>query len=171
MALVAETLVEEWINRKGYFTIRGIKTGSGEIDLLAASFQEPDALHVEVPVSANPIGYIGRDASGSYVKKRTPEELKAGAEDWFMKKFQGSKGQVARRREELCPDRHWHFMLVYGNLKYPEELLSIEDCGVEVRHIGKILEELRDHKGTFATSSEASGVAEMFRIFCKEQES
>src|SRR5215203_4737401 len=48
MALVAETLVEEWLHRKGYFTIRGIKTGSGETDLLAASFREPAALHVEV---------------------------------------------------------------------------------------------------------------------------
>ncbi len=43
-------------------------------------------------------------------------------------------------REELCPDRYWRFMLVYGNLKYPEELRSIEDCGVEVMHIGKVLE-------------------------------
>ena len=171
MALVAETLVEEWLNRKGYFTIRGIKTGHSEIDLLAASFREPDALHVEVTVFANPIGYIGRDASGSYVKKRTPEEVKSGAEDWLIKKFQGSKGQVARRREELCPDRDWRFMLVYGNLKYPEELNSIEDCGIGVKHIGEIMEELRDRKRTFITSSEASGVAELFDISCKEQES
>ena len=102
MALVAETLVEEWLNRKGYFTIRGIKTGQGEIDLLAVSFREPDALHVEVTVFADPIGYIGRDASGSYVKKRTPEEVKAGAEYWFRKKVQGTKEQVVRRRESFA---------------------------------------------------------------------
>jgi hypothetical protein len=60
MALVAETLVEELLNRQGYFTIRGIKTGQGETDLLAASFREPDALHVEITVPANPIGYIRR---------------------------------------------------------------------------------------------------------------
>ena len=51
MALVAETLVEEWLNRKGYFTIRGAKTGQGKIDLLAASFHEPEALHVEVSLA------------------------------------------------------------------------------------------------------------------------
>ena len=164
MALVAETLVEEWLNRKGYFTIRGIKTGHSEIDLLAASFREPDALHVEVTVSANPIGYIG----GASVKKRTSEEVRAGAEDWIIKKFQGRKGQVGRRREELCPNRNWRFMLVYGNLKYPEELDSIKDGGVEVKHIGEVLEELRDRKRTFVTSSEASGVAELFDTFCKE---
>ena len=44
MALVAEALVEEWLNRKGYFTIRGAKIGQGEIDLLAVTFRKPDAL-------------------------------------------------------------------------------------------------------------------------------
>ena len=40
MVLVAETLVEEWLNRKGYSTIlRRIKTG--QTDLLAASFRNP----------------------------------------------------------------------------------------------------------------------------------
>ena len=168
MALVAETLVEEWLNRKGYFTIRGIKTGSSEIDLLAASFLESDALHVEVTVSANPIGYIGGDASA---KKRTPQEVKAGAEEWFVKKFWGRKRQVVGRREELCPERNWRLMLVYGNLKYPEELDSIAACGVEVKHIGEVLDELRDRKRTFVTSSEASGIAELFDNFCEEQRS
>jgi hypothetical protein len=35
MALLAEEIVEEWLNRNGYFTIRGIKLGVHEIDLLA----------------------------------------------------------------------------------------------------------------------------------------
>jgi hypothetical protein len=34
-------------------------------------------------------------------------------------------------------------MLVYSNLKYPEELDLIKDCGVEVKHIGEVLEELK----------------------------
>jgi Holliday junction resolvase-like predicted endonuclease len=169
MALVAETLVEEWLNRKGYFTIRGIRTGSGEIDLLAASFREPDALHVEVTVSADPIGYVGRDAGGSYVKKRTPEEVEAGAEEWFTRKFRGKGMRVARRREELCPDRDWRFMLVHGNLKYPEELDPMRERGVEAKHIGEVLEELADRKRAFVTSSEASGVAELFDIFRKDR--
>lgn len=33
MELLAETLVEEWLNGNGYFTI-GIKEGVAEIDLL-----------------------------------------------------------------------------------------------------------------------------------------
>jgi hypothetical protein len=35
MALLAEEIVEEWLNRHGYFTICGIKMGVHEIDLLA----------------------------------------------------------------------------------------------------------------------------------------
>lgn len=35
MALLAEELVEEWLNRQGYFTIRGLKVGVHEIDILA----------------------------------------------------------------------------------------------------------------------------------------
>ncbi len=158
MALVAETLVEEWLNRKGYFTIRGMKTGRGEMDLLAVSFREPDALHVEVTFSADPRGYICPIPNTSIVKKRTPQEVKAGVEGWFTKKFKGDKEQVARRRKELCPDRHWRFMLVYGNVRYPEELHWIENCGVEAKHIGEVLEELTDRKRTFVTSSEASGI-------------
>ena len=163
MALVVETLVEEWLNRKGYFTIRGAKTGQGEIDLLAVSFREPDALHVEVSVSARAIGYI----SGPPIAKKPPEQLKASVEAWCIKKFRGGKEQVARRREELCPDRDWRFMLVYGDLKHPEELPLLEDCGVEVKHICDVLDELRNLKDT-RTSSEASGVAELFDI-CREE--
>ena len=35
MALLAEELVKEWLRRQGYFTIRGIRLGIHEIDLLA----------------------------------------------------------------------------------------------------------------------------------------
>src|SRR3712207_4540485 len=97
MALVVETLVEEWLNRKEYFTIRGAKKGGAEMDLLAVSFNnEPDALHVEVSVSGRAIGYI----SGPPLRKKPPEELKASVEAWFIKKFQGKEMSVARRREE-----------------------------------------------------------------------
>lgn len=61
-------------------------------------------------------------------------------------KFLGKKQQIIQQREQLCPDRNWRFMLVYGNLKYPEELDSIKACGVEVKYIGEVLEELQDRK-------------------------
>jgi hypothetical protein len=35
MSLLGEEVVEEWLNCNGYFTIRGIKVGVDEIDILA----------------------------------------------------------------------------------------------------------------------------------------
>ena len=40
MALLAESLVEEWLNRQGYFTIRGVKHGVDKMDLLAVRPQD-----------------------------------------------------------------------------------------------------------------------------------
>ena len=34
MAALAESLVGEWLNRQGFFTVRGLKHGVDEIDLL-----------------------------------------------------------------------------------------------------------------------------------------
>ncbi len=37
MSLLAESRVEEWLNRQRFFTIRGLKQGMSEIDLLAVA--------------------------------------------------------------------------------------------------------------------------------------
>lgn len=60
MALLAEELVEEWLNRQGYFTIRGIKFGVHEIDLLAIRPQggQLECKHVEVQASVRPVSYL-----------------------------------------------------------------------------------------------------------------
>jgi hypothetical protein len=34
MAALAESLVDEWLNRQGFFSVRGVKHGVDEIDLL-----------------------------------------------------------------------------------------------------------------------------------------
>ncbi len=61
MALLAEEIVEEWLNRQGYFTIRGIKTGVQEIDLLAVKWEnnfQVKRRHIEVQASMRPVSYI-----------------------------------------------------------------------------------------------------------------
>ena len=61
MALLAEEIVEEWLNRQGYFTIRGIKLGVHEIDLLAVKSRrqgEVECRHIEVQASIHPVSYI-----------------------------------------------------------------------------------------------------------------
>jgi hypothetical protein len=62
MALLAEELVEEWLNRRGYFTIRGVKLGVHEIDLLAIrpSASGLECRHLEVQASVRPVSYITR---------------------------------------------------------------------------------------------------------------
>ena len=57
MALLAEELVEEWLNRQGFFTIRGLKLGVHEMDLLAIRPRPDGSLecrHVEVQASMRP---------------------------------------------------------------------------------------------------------------------
>ena len=57
---LAESLVEEWLNRAGYFTVRGARIGVSEMDLLAVRRGTTcvEARHIEVQVSTNPIAYI-----------------------------------------------------------------------------------------------------------------
>jgi hypothetical protein len=61
MALLAEEIVEEWLNRQGFFTIRGIKVGVEEIDILAMRLDDegkPICRHIEVQASINPVSYL-----------------------------------------------------------------------------------------------------------------
>ena len=57
MAVLAESLVDEWLNRQGFFTVRGVKHGVEEIDLLGVRPAEKtlDAWHVEVQASFRPM--------------------------------------------------------------------------------------------------------------------
>jgi len=58
MALLDEQIVEEWLNSKQFFTIRGIRYGNNhETDLLACKLQgnEVECWHVEVHVSYIPV--------------------------------------------------------------------------------------------------------------------
>src|SRR5712692_3971350 len=86
MALIAEEIVQEWLNRKGYFTIRGIKLGNHEIDILAVrvSNKKVECRHVEVQVSHRPVAYV----TDSSPKNKTPEQLRNCVDKWIQKKFQ-----------------------------------------------------------------------------------
>jgi hypothetical protein len=54
MALLAEQLVDEWLNRNGFFTLRGIKSGVHQIDLLGVRMSKGrlEGWHVECQVPA-----------------------------------------------------------------------------------------------------------------------
>jgi hypothetical protein len=154
VALLAEEIVEEWLNRSGYFTIRGAKLGVHEMDLLAVRMTTdgPECRHIEVQVSINPVSYItglakavrrktGR-AAGS-AKKRTPAELRAGVGEWIKKKYDlEPKDEL---RQKLVPTRaaRWSRELVVHNVRHPEELRILEECGVQILRLSQIVADLR----------------------------
>ena len=88
MALLAEELVEEWLNRQGFFSIRGIRLGVHEIDILAVKLIDDDVIcrHIEVQASVRPVSYIcplskaHQESTGRKpmsAKERTQDELQA----------------------------------------------------------------------------------------------
>ena len=160
MALFDEQLVEEWLNRDRFFTIRGVKSGVDEIDLLAIRKTEDafECWHIEVQVSYRPIGYVGGDTNA---RKRTSDEVKAGVEQWVEKKFTSEK-KVARRNE-ILPDVRWKYVFVHGVLRDQSELEIMRSLGIETLPYREVLAALRDDVKSSNSSSTASNIAEMLR--------
>lgn len=153
MPLLAETIVEEWLNQHGYFTIRGIKQGAGEMDLLAVhpSAHGVKGCHVEVQVSFHPIGYISKH-NGSYVRARTGKQVEAAAREWVTKKFSSAK--KVQLRERLWPGIRWEYHLVHGVVRYPQELEVFSREGVKCHPLHELLTDLSraPHSSFFSAS-------------------
>ena len=71
MSLLAESLVEEWLNGAGYFTIRGARFGVSATDLLAVrpGSSGLEARHIDVL----------HDSVDAWVKKKFHSPGKTGA--------------------------------------------------------------------------------------------
>lgn len=150
MALLAEEIVEEWLNRQGFFTIRGIKLGVHEIDLLAVKVSEGEVVcrHFEVQASVRPVSYLSKvpkavqkatgRAPGS-AKARSEAELQLGVKEWVQKKYLLDRKE--RLRQALYPGS-WSFELVVHKLRHPEELKHIEARGITVHHLKDIIGDL-----------------------------
>jgi hypothetical protein len=159
MALLDEQLVDEWLNRKGFFTMRGLRAGNDEIDLLAVRMiDQIECWHVEVQVSYRPIGYVGGDNNA---RRRTPEEVKSGVEQWVERKFTGPR-KVARRVAVL-PSAQWKYIFVHGVLRDESELVHMTRLGVTPLSYKQVLTELRDAPIGNTSSSLASDIAEILR--------
>lgn len=152
MALLSEEVVEEWLNRQGYFTIRGIKIGVHEIDILA--FKPEDnghhkCRHIEVQVSTNPIAYISKvpkaiqrqkGVGPDNAKERSTEEIKKGVAEWVGKKFDHPKKVALRHR--LFPG-NWSRELVVNAVKHPNELDLFREAGVTIIRFSDIVREMQ----------------------------
>lgn len=179
MAIFAETLVEEWLNRKGYFTVRGAKAGLLEMDLLGVRPRAGggvEALHYEVQASTGPISWMtpwtpelrekhGGIAAGN-ARTRTRDELEECARAWVEKKFLDDR--VKSARERLWPEARWGFGLVAGEVRHPEELEEIRSRGIEVIGLASVLDELTgpeaDEGPIKKTSSTAADIAALIGV-------
>ena len=87
MALLAEQIVEEWLNRRGYFTMRGIKHGVNEVDLLGIRSSNGTivGVHVEVQVSVNPNAYISKLDEAAMKQRLLEQELEAKQVEAILK--------------------------------------------------------------------------------------
>jgi len=164
MAILAESVVEEWLNRAGYFTIRGARFGVGEIDLLAVhqGASGLEGRHVEVQVSTRPIAYISplTDAQAKqYGKARTtawarpPEVLAVSVAAWVEKKF--NSPDKVKARNKAWAKLPWSLEFVHGEARHPEELDLIRSHGIKTTDFFDVLKSLcydvSPHKGGTGT--------------------
>ncbi|WP_157693768.1 hypothetical protein [Opitutus sp. GAS368] len=172
MSLLAENLVEEWMNRQGFFTIRGVRDGVAEIDLLGVRTKKGsiEAWHIESQVSFNPVSYvtpltnerakkIGKARTTAW--KRSPEIISESVTAWIEKKFNSTA--KTKVRERLWPGLKWQKKLVYGVVRHSEEVSELE------KHIALVpfYEVLRDlcwneHELFSATGTDIANIVEYY---------
>jgi hypothetical protein len=171
MALLAEEIVEEWLNRNGYFTIRGIKLGVHEIDLLALAVRGStiEARHIEVQASIRPVSYLcplpksaqketGRKPMS--MKPRTPTELADGVQEWVEKKY--LHDDKKRLRNTLFQGE-WRYELVIHNVRFPEELELLEKHGIKIHRLDDIVKSLSENK-TIIQSAAGSDLLDLVML-------
>jgi hypothetical protein len=170
MALLAEEIVEEWLNRQGYFTIRGIKMGVHEIDLLAVKWQangKTECRHIEVQASMRPVSYIsrvpkegqkaGRAANSA---KRTEQELVQGVTEWVERKFRRADKQALMAK---LWDSGWSSELVVNVVKSEEELKLIASHGIKIHRLNDIVNALAN-KAFLIGSASGADIVDLIHI-------
>jgi len=163
MALLDEEVVEYWLNNKGFFCMRGVKTGLGEIDFLAIRPNDNgfECWQVEVTVSFRPIGYIG---GGSSAKRRDAEGVELGVEQYIDKKFTSEK-KIAKRNA-ILPNADWKHVLVCAEVRHDFELELFKKKGVVVHRYEDILKELE--ASSSQVNSTAGNIVEILRYMKKD---
>lgn len=151
MALLAEELVEEWLNRQGYFTIRGIKLGVQEIDILAikpGANGSVSCRHIEAQASMRPISYISsapkllqKQGRAANSVKRSNSELRQGVKEWVQKKFRMPK---KRKLKADLFDGQWSEELVINVVRSDKEVDLISKSGVKIHRLSDIVSSLAD---------------------------
>jgi hypothetical protein len=174
MALLAESLVEEWLNRLGFFTVRGVKHGVGEMDLLAVKSEGSVIIgrHTEVQVSFRPVGYISkisREMVGQVGKgrnsaiQRTDEQVAMFAKAWVEEKFHAAA--KVSLREKLWPRVQWSYHLVHGVVRDKRELEIFTGAGVVCHPFHRVLSDLTGGTGHSFSASAGGDIAEIVKYY------
>lgn len=150
MALLAESLVDEWLNRQGFFTVRGIKHGVNEIDLLGVRPTNGglEAWHVEVQVSFRPVAYVCPLPAehSDFAKAKNSAKLRPGnivkdaVDAWVTKKF--TAAEKKKTRNSAWPGLKWQFKFVHGVVKYPAEVELMTGHGIDPVPFHLVLKQL-----------------------------
>lgn len=166
MALLAEVIVEEWLNRQGYFTIRGVKVGVHEIDILAVrpTAHSLECRHIEVHASMRPVSYISRVPKAEQKRGRAPNsakrsacDLQIGVEEWVISKFEAERKR--KLMDQLAPGP-WSRELVIHKVKSAAEVRMIESKGVSILHLSAIVANLK----TGGLPLESAGAADFMDL-------
>ncbi|HZT44423.1 MAG TPA: hypothetical protein VFA07_19825 [Chthonomonadaceae bacterium] len=177
MALLAESLVDEWLNRQRFFTIRGVKQNLDEIDLLAVRPEvsgEILAWHIEVQVSFRPVNYmtpltdalerkLGKRRTSAV--RRSPEQVDECTGAWMEKKFKNTK--KVRLRDSIWPGLNWQYVVVHGVVKHNQELESISQHGAKVVPLSRVLADLCADGFSLYTGASGGDLADLIRYYAE----
>jgi hypothetical protein len=172
LALLAEELVEEWLNRNGYFTIRGIKLGVHEIDILAIKVVKTgiEARHIEVQASSNPISYLcplskrlqkksGRKPQST--KPRSSKEVLESVKEWVDKKYHLKRKQDLR---QSLYNGEWKYELVLHKVKYADEIEVVKKEGIRIHSLSDIIKSMLYSKDTIIQSAVGTSLMELVKM-------
>jgi len=133
----AEEIVAGCYQSLNYFVISGVRIGVKEVDLLAINLnpigQISERLHVEVQVSANPVGVLRTKAGLG----KTGHDPRKSAREYVEKKFLDPK--VERRVKEIFCGQPYSKVFVHGKLNKLEQLEEIQKMGVKCIPIGQLV--------------------------------
>lgn len=160
MSLLAEVIVEEWLNRQGYFTIRGIHLGVDEMDLLAIKPTKNgiECRHIEVQASMRPVSYICRvpkevqstTGKAANSQKRSEDELIQGTKEWVDMKFE--KPRKRKLLASLAPGP-WSRELVIHRVRSEAEVDLIRGYGVQILRLSEIIDEIATGASMISSAS------------------
>lgn len=158
MSKLSESYVVEYLNRRGFATVQGVKKGAREWDILAIRIKAPArALHVEVQVSYDPISYL----SSSNARLRTEEVLQADLLKWIHRKFE--RKEIRKIRKQFF-EGEWERWLVHGTLADPRELELLAKEEISLLSFADVLADLcKSHPRDLDFTAEGKDLVEVVR--------